>query len=97
MSAAEHRHHGRRRALLELLKAGVKAEDANRALDDVYEQANPVAMARELALKRAASLRKLDPAVARRRLAGMLQRRGFDYDAIRPIIDEVLGNQDAAQ
>lgn len=36
-------------------------------------------------------LAKLDPAVARRRLVGMLQRRGFDYDAIKPVVDEVLG------
>jgi hypothetical protein len=28
--------------------------------------------------------------VARRRLVGMLQRRGFDYDSIKPVVDEVL-------
>src|SRR5438132_526734 len=44
------------------------------------------------AMKQAERLRKLDPQVARRRLAGMLARRGFDYDAIRPVIDEVLGD-----
>ena len=30
---------------------------------------------------------------ARRRLAGMLLRRGFDYDTVRPVIDEVLGDE----
>jgi len=34
---------------------------------------------------------KLEPAVARRRLVGMLQRRGFDYESIKPVVDEVLG------
>ena len=40
----------------------------------------------------AARLKKLDPLVARRRLVGMLQRRGFEYEAIKPVVDEVLGN-----
>jgi hypothetical protein len=34
---------------------------------------------------------KLEPAVARRRLVGMLQRRGFDYASIKPVVDDVLG------
>lgn len=91
LSAAEHKHHGRRRAFMELLKAGVKKEVADAALDDVYEQTDSLAAARELARKKATSLKRLDPTVARRRLAGMLGRRGFDYETIKPVIDEVLG------
>ncbi|HEY7116172.1 MAG TPA: RecX family transcriptional regulator [Tepidisphaeraceae bacterium] len=91
MSAAEHKHHGRRRAFVELMKAGVKREVADAALDDVYEQADSLSAARQLAEKKAASLRRLDPIVARRRLAGMLMRRGFDYETIKPVIDQVLG------
>jgi regulatory protein len=91
LSAAEHKHHGRRRAFGELRRAGVTADVADRALDGVYDATDSVAVARELALKQAPRLRKLDPLVARRRLVGMLQRRGFDYDAIKPVIDEVLG------
>ena len=45
-------------------------------------------------MKQAARLKKLDPAVARRRLIGMLQRRGFDYDDIKPVVDRVLGGHD---
>ena len=52
-------------------------------------------MARELALKQAPRLRKLDPLVAKRRLVGMLQRRGFDFETIKPVIDEVLRGDDA--
>jgi hypothetical protein len=33
---------------------------------------------------------------AKRRLIGMLQRRGFDYDTIRPVVEEVLGGMDEA-
>lgn len=94
LSAAEHKQHGRRRAMAELMKAGVGRQVAEKALDDVYEQTDSTALARQLAQKQAARLRRLDPQVARRRLAGMLQRRGFDYDAIKPVIDEVLGKKE---
>jgi regulatory protein len=98
LSAAQYKHHGRRRAMVELLKSGVKGETARKALDDVYDAGgaeggvDSVATARMLAQKKAPSLRKLDPLVARRRLMGMLQRRGFDYDSIKPVVDEVLGD-----
>ena len=92
LSAAQHKHHGRRRAYVELLKSGVKPETANAALDDVYSRENhdSTAAARLLAEKQAPRLRKLDPQTARRRLAAMLQRRGFDYQTIKPVIDRVL-------
>lgn len=91
LSAAQHKHHGKRRAAVELIKAGVKGETARRAIEDVYEAHDSMAVARQLAAKKAPSLRKLDPIVARRRLAGMLLRRGFTYEDVRPVIDEVLG------
>jgi regulatory protein len=93
-SAAEHKHHGRRRAYVELVRAGVKKEDAETALNEVYsDKADSLAAARALAEKKAASLRKLEPMVARRRLAGMLMRRGFEYEVVKPVIDEVLGDR----
>ena len=91
LSAAEHKKHGKRRAFVELIKSGVKGEVAARALEDVYEPRDSTRVARELAMKQRARLLKLDPLVARRRLFGMLQRRGFEYDEIRPVIDDVLG------
>jgi regulatory protein len=93
LSAAEHKHHGRRRVFVELVKAGVKKEVAEAALDDVYEKSDSTAAALLLAEKRAPGLKKLQPAVARRRLAGMLMRRGFDYETIKPVIDQVLGDR----
>lgn len=91
LSAAQHKHHGRRRAFLELIKSGVKGDVADKALADVYAEHDSTAVARQLAQKQAPRLKKLDPLVARRRLVGMLQRRGFDYGSIKPVIDEVLG------
>lgn len=91
--SAQHRHHGRNRALRELLSAGVQSDIANKVLADVYAEHGSTAVARQLAEKQAPRLRKLDPLVARRRLVGMLQRRGFDYDAIKPVVDELLGRE----
>jgi regulatory protein len=93
-AAAKYKQHGHRRAQLELRKAGVDDTTARKAIEDVYDPHDSLAVARTLAQKKAPSLRKLDPVVARRRLAGMLGRRGFDYDTIRPVIDEVLGYGD---
>ena len=93
LSAAQNKHHGKHRAMLELFKAGVAGETAHRAVEDVYDVTDSTGIARALAIKQAPRLRKLDPIVARRRLVGMLQRRGFDYDSIRPVIDEVLGQE----
>jgi regulatory protein len=94
LAAAQHKQHGRRRAFVELIKAGVKGNVAGKAVEDVYDATDTIGLARQLALKQAPRLRKLDPIVARRRLVGMLQRRGFNYDDIRPVIDEVLGYSD---
>lgn len=90
-SAATCKHVGKRRAIIELRRAGVKADVAERAAGDVYDATDPLAEARTLAEKQAPRLRKLDPAVAKRRLIGMLQRRGFDYEAIKPAVEAALG------
>jgi regulatory protein len=94
LSAAEHRKHGQRRAMVDLLKSGVDNTTARRAIEDVYESTDSLAIARQLAQKQAPRLKKLDPLTARRRLTGMLLRRGFLYDQIRPVLDEVLGHSD---
>src|SRR3954470_8743005 len=57
-SAADYKKHGKRRAKIELLKSGVSGEVADAALSKVYDAADSTAVARELALKKAASLKK---------------------------------------
>jgi regulatory protein len=94
LSAAQHKKHGRRRAFMELIKSGVKSDVADEALREVYAEHDSAAIARQLAEKQLPRLKKLDPLVARRRLIGMLQRRGFDYDAIKPLLDELLGEHE---
>lgn len=93
-SAAQHRHHGPRRAMLDLRKTGISATVAEQAIQSVYEQQDTVSIALQLVQKQSARLKKLDPAVARRRLAGLLMRRGFDFDTIQAVSRKVLGDAD---
>lgn len=95
--AASTKHQGRRRAYLELMRAGINADIANRALDEVYGSLDATDSARQFALKQLPRLQRLQPQVARRRLAGMLQRRGFTYEQIKPIVDELLNTLDDEQ
>ena len=82
-------------SLREAVASAVDAWLAERALNDVYSEsgvgADQLSTARELARKKLPSLQRLDPVAAKRRLVGMLQRRGFDYETIKPVIEEVLG------
>jgi regulatory protein len=91
-SAAKHKHHGPRRALMELTRAGIKSETAKAATAQVYhDKADTLDIAMRLAERQSARLKRLDPAVARRRLMGMLLRRGFDFESIKPVMEKVLG------
>jgi regulatory protein len=90
-SAAKHKHHGPRRAMQELMRAGVKSHLAKKATADVSAEQDPTAIELALAERQAARLKRLDPAVAKRRLIGMLMRRGFDFESIKPVVAKVLG------
>jgi regulatory protein len=91
-SAARHKSHGPRRAMMELMRAGVQSEVAKKATAAVYDdKADTLAIAMKLAERQAGRLKRLDPAVAKRRLVSMLLRRGFDFEAIKPVVAKVLG------
>lgn len=94
-SAAKYKHHGPNRARMELAKKGVERETARQAVEQVYEAHDSMATARDLARKKMKSLARLEPQVARRRLMGMLLRRGFTFDTIKPVIDEAIGGFEA--
>ena len=42
-----------------------------------------------------ASLRNVDKTTARRRLAGLLARRGFDEQAVQEVVEKLLGVDEA--
>lgn len=90
-TSAQRKRHGRNRALADLLKRGVDPETARHAVETTYEATDCMALTRELARKQLPRLRRLPIEVARRRLFGMLLRRGHDYETVRPVVDELLG------
>ncbi len=92
--AARYKHHGQNRARIELARKGVDRETARQAVEHVYEAHDTSAVARDLARKKMRSLARLDLAVAKRRLYGMLLRRGFDCETIKPVVEEALGSID---
>jgi len=85
------RKQGKQRTMLDLVRAGVSGAVAEQAVGQVYQGTDQRAVAVDLAMKHKARLIKLEPQVARRRLMGLLHRRGFDSDAIRHAIEQVLG------
>jgi regulatory protein len=91
--AAERKHHGRRRAMMDLLQRGVSQKVAAETLAKTYSASTELITAKNLAEKHAARLTRLDPVVARRRLAGLLSRRGFSYELVADVVESTLGSQ----
>ncbi len=88
---AKYKHHGSNRARIELAKKGVDRETARQAVANVYESHDSSADARAFAMRKMKSMARLEPHVAKRRLYGQLLRRGYDFDTIKPVVEEVLG------
>lgn len=85
----DHRPRSQRLLSLELRQKGIDAETIDEVIEDaaVDEHADALALARQ----KAPSYRGLEPDVQRRRLSGFLARRGYGYDIIRVVLDELLG------
>jgi regulatory protein len=84
-----------RRVRDELRTKGLGAELVAEAVGDVLadEGISDATAAESLALKKAPALQKLEPHVARRRLFGMLARRGFAPDVIARAVGLALGGR----
>jgi regulatory protein len=84
--------HARFRLRQELARRGVARDIADAAIDEVLtdESVDESAIVSELARKKLRSLASADAPTRRRRLYGFLSRRGYDPDAIRRALDEVL-------
>ncbi len=86
-SRANSRPRGRRAVSSELRKLGVSRETVESVLDSYYP--DDADLVRKAAVRRAESLCHLDRTTFRRRLAGYLARRGFDYATVSPLLDEL--------
>ncbi|MBI3947800.1 MAG: RecX family transcriptional regulator [Armatimonadetes bacterium] len=80
---------GRARLAWELRSRGVDRRVVEQSLADVSEEAQfPRAL--ELAQRRHERLRSEEPEAQRRKIASFLGRRGFSYDTIDRVLDEIL-------
>lgn len=74
----------------ELRKRGIDRHLAETAVADFFEEESPLAAAREKAQKRWPRIaREEDPRKRRDKLYRYLKRRGYTYDTIRVVIDEM--------
>jgi regulatory protein len=80
------RPRGKRLLRMELMKKHVDEEEIQTALEALPEEGQLV---REAAKKYSNRLKGLDESTFKKRLYGFLVRRGFAYDDIKPILDEV--------
>jgi regulatory protein len=76
----------------ELRRKGVDPEVTREALDDL-DPAVEEAAARALVRKKLPSMRRLDPATATRRLAGMLARKGYPAGLAFAVVRDELGDR----
>ena len=89
----ENRPLGRRSLEYELREKGVDSEIIKDSLDEVYTgEFDEYEVAVRLAEKKISSLnkRKIEDNVIKRRLFSYLQRKGFSYDTIERVIENIL-------
>lgn len=86
---------GARALQAELRAKGVKQETIEGALEEGDEdEGSEEERAYQAGLKRLRSLGRLDEETFRRRMYGFLQRRGFDYDAVRDATERLWKEKD---
>jgi regulatory protein len=88
----EHSPRGERALLQELRRKGVDVETAREALGE--QELDEQEAALDLARKRLPSLRNLDRQTRDRRLTGFLQRRGYGWDVIGPVLKTLATEPD---
>lgn len=85
--------YGPERIRAELFRRGVPKADAEAAVASLLEAEEPVEAARHHAARRWARLaREPDPRKRRKKLSDFLLRRGYTYDTVRRVVDELAGD-----
>lgn len=88
-SRSQHSGRGRMRIRQELRQKGVDDEVAQAALEEISVD-DEIEAARAVAAKKQRALGKLEHHVAKRRLVGVLSRRGFSSSVVMQVADETL-------
>ena len=84
---AENRQYGRFRLRQELLGKGVSRELIDETLDTLFESVREIDLARAVVEKKLPAMQDLDADKRKRRLTGLLQRKGFSSDVIYKVLD----------
>jgi len=87
-----HKPRGERLIAQELWQKGVERETARAAIEAA--EIDELGAARDLGCQKLRAYRGLERTVAYRRLGGFLGRRGFGYDVVGPVLDELLAGWD---
>ena len=90
---ARHRPRGARALKAELFQKGIAREVVDQALDPERDESEDAYRA---ASRRAATLSTLDERLFRQRLAQLLQRRGFGWETIEPVVERLWRERTAA-
>lgn len=81
---------GRRFLQGKLREKGIDQATSDRVLDELLDDRDTMADARKIAEQAARSISdRYEPEVRARRISGRLARRGFDFDVIRRILEEL--------
>ena len=81
---------GRRFLSGKLREKGIHPSVSDVVLDELLEERDPYEDALEIAQKASRTISaKLEPEVRHRRISGRLARRGFDFDVIRRVLEEL--------
>lgn len=83
----EHRPRSRRMLVQELRQKGIDAEVIDDALEET--EIDEFGDALELAQKKAEGMQALDEPTRHRRISGFLSRRGYGFDVIRKVLEEI--------
>jgi regulatory protein len=80
---------GKRRIEQELRDRGVSRDLIHEALSEVFDDSSEFELALAEAEKKMRTLSRFEPDVQRRRLAGLLERKGFPAGIIRTVVNKV--------
>ena len=84
---AENKQFGKYRLRHELIGKGLSPDLIDETLDALFDTVREVDLARTCVEKKLRSMQDLDPDKKKRRLAGLLQRKGFSSHIIYQVLD----------
>ncbi len=77
----------------ELERKGIDRSIIEDALSQVFDQSKETEMAMDLAFRKIRSYQADDPVAAKRKLQAFLLRRGFDFETVKDVIEQVIDRE----